>query len=121
MRPLLGEPARRSGVEQRRGRIGKAAVGIIGGRDPLRLDEDRPAGPRAAKGVVDAPATATSSAATALSRSGPRKPGRALQAAILVLDHAGGDQRRPGQVSANRVPFRRYSARFIMVQPPTSR
>ena len=40
----------------------------------------------------------TSSASVALSRSGPRKRERALEAAVLVEDDARRDQRRPGQM-----------------------
>ena len=41
---------------------------------------------------------ATSSASVALSRSGPRNAKRPLEAAVLVEDDAGRDQRRPGQM-----------------------
>ena len=40
-------------IDQRGRRIGKAAVRVGLGGDPLRLDEDRPAGAEAAQRVVE--------------------------------------------------------------------
>ena len=98
MRPLLCKPRAAFGIQKRRGRIGKTAVGIVGRRDPLCLDEDRPAGAEAAKGIVDAPRHGHEFRRDRAVEIGAAEPGRALQAAILVQHHAGGHQRRPGQV-----------------------
>ncbi len=40
-------------VDQRRGRVGKGRVRIGLGSDPLRLDEDRPAGTQSAQRIVE--------------------------------------------------------------------
>ena len=98
MRSLLGEPRAAFGIEERRGRIGKAAVRIVGRCHALRLDEDRPAGAEATEGVVDAPRHGHEFGRDRAVEIGAAEPGRALQAAILVQHDAGGHQRRPGQV-----------------------
>ena len=84
MRPLLGKPRAAFGIEERRGRIGKAAVGVVGRGHPLRLHEDRPAGAKATEGIVDAARHGDEFCRDRAVEIGTPEPGRALQAAILV-------------------------------------
>ena len=84
-------------IDQRRRRIGKAAVRIGLGGDPLRLDEDRPAGAETAQRVVESGGDADQLGRRGAIEVRSAKARRALERAVLVEDDALFDQGRPGQ------------------------
>src|SRR5690606_27859361 len=77
--------------------------------------------PRRRKALLMRPATATSSAATALSRSGPRNDAVRWKEPSLFKTMPGPTRAAQGRKSARRLALRRYSARFIMAWAPSDR
>src|SRR5262249_53364167 len=78
-------------------RVRKPALRITLCRNAARLDENRPAGPEPAQGVVEPRGGANELGRGCRIEIGSAEPGRALEAPILVEDHARCDERRPRQ------------------------
>src|SRR6516162_3115608 len=77
--------------------IWKPALRITLCRKAACLDEDRPAGPEPAQGVVEPRGGANELGRGCRIEIGSAEAGGALEAPILIEDHAGCDERRPGQ------------------------
>ena len=84
-------------VDEARGGVGKLVARIGVGGLTLRLDEDRPAGPQAAQGVVEPPGDRDELGGRRRIQIRTAEPRGALERAVLVEDDACLDQRRPGQ------------------------
>ena len=85
------------GIDQGRSRIGKNAIGVRPRGMALRFDEDRPAGPETAEGVVQSPRNGDQLSRHRRIQIGPTKPRGALETAVLVEDDTFAHQSRPGQ------------------------
>ena len=97
MRAFFLELSASLGVDEARGGVGKLVARIGVGGLTLRLDEDRPAGPQAAQGVVEPPGDRDELGGRRRIQIGTAEPRGALERAVLVEDDALLDQRRPGQ------------------------
>ena len=77
--------------------VRKLAARIVLGRNPARLDEDRPARPQPAQGVVEPRCRADEFGRRGAVEVGAAESCRPLKRAILVEHDPRRDQRRPGQ------------------------
>ena len=94
------------------------AHGIGGGGMTLRLDENRPSGAEATKGIVETPGDGDQLGLHSAVEVRATKARGALKTAVLVEDDAFAEQRRPRAGSRRAGALRlRYSARFIMAGP----
>src|SRR6516162_4855163 len=84
-------------VDEVRDGVRKLALRITLCRNAACLDENRPAGPEPAQGVVEPRGGANELCRGCRIEIGSPEPGRALEAPILVEDHARCDERRPRQ------------------------
>ena len=102
------------GVDQGRCGVRKPALGIVEGR--MRCASTKTAQPEPSRrsALLSRPATPTSSAGTALSRSGPRNRAVRWKLPSLLRTTPFSTSAAQGRKSARRVIGRRYSARFIM-------
>src|SRR3546814_10751 len=92
------EPGAAFLIDQPGGGIGKYAVGIAQGLAAFGLEEQGPAGAEALEHIVGARAGGDQFGLGRRFQIGATERQRPLETAVLVEDHAIGDQRRPGQM-----------------------
>ena len=85
------------GIDHGRGGVRKAARRIGADGMALRLDEDRPAAAEAAEGAVEAARDGDELGLHGGIEIGSAEARAALERTVLVENHAGSDQSRPGQ------------------------